>query len=118
MKRLTPARLRQGHRYRRQRRDQELRTGSPWDGAVPGVSATPSTIILDRDYEALNWASHNMVTRNEGKDKVTFAQACLDVHLGEVARRLAANRSEEQVAPIGGKFRIAAGDVLSLRSEE
>jgi deoxycytidine triphosphate deaminase len=59
-----------------------------------------------------------MVTRNEGKDKVTFVQACLDVHLGEVARRLAANRSEEQVAPIGGKFRIAAGDVLSIRSEE
>lgn len=116
MKRMTAARGRQRRQYRRLREDQELQTGSPWD--VPGVSATPSAIILDRDYIALKSASHRMVTRNEGKDKVTFDQACLDVHLGEAARRLAANRSEEEVVPIDGKFRIAAGDVLSIESEE
>lgn len=113
--RLTLAEKRQKRRHQRRQERHDLRAGPPW--AVHGVGVPPGSVLVDRDYLALVGAKHEIV-RN-GMRSVTADQACVAIHLGSKAVRLTADRTRAVVEPSeAGTFEIAAGDVLSIESQE
>lgn len=115
MVQLSSERKRQRRRHRRRVERHALRSGPPWD--VPGVGVPIGNVIVDRDYVALDGAKHRIVTSVNAK--VTFGQACVDVHLGTEGRRLSGDRTQEVVPPSADDtFLIQAGDVLAIESQE